>query len=314
MMTKRKVGGSFYVRLDFKKVEKRRIQLNMKVGELKKVAVISDDTWRRITREADVRMDTGVAVAKALGFANVLEILHPSKLAEFSSRVGENSVGEGLPGWEKALPASGPRETSNGLKYVVWKLKHRHEDDRWARGKEYHLGPLATDEQQRMRHYLVRHSKICNLLHGRSSFPEHITSEPDPGGETWWVLDRWTEGPTLEEVLARGAVANASLPRMMGQILEAIRSLHEVGVIRRELSPRFILLTEPDDSVVLTDFELGKLLGADPTVAGDWPGDPYQANEVPGKTLTEEDAPRGPLQLGEDARARGDRRAAGEGA
>jgi serine/threonine protein kinase len=75
----------------------------------------------------------------------------------------------------------------------------------------------------------------------------------------------------------------------MRQIVEGLGALHAEKVIRRELAPRFIILREGDSAVVLTDFELGKLLDSKPTVAGDWPGDPYRAEEVGGRHLTPDD-------------------------
>ena len=66
------------------------------------------------------------------------------------------------------------------------------------------------------------------------------------------------------------------LARVMRQIAEGLKALHAAEIIRRELSPRFVLLRESGiESVVLTDFELGKLFDGSPTVASDWPSDPY---------------------------------------
>ena len=56
--------------------------------------------------------------------------------------------------------------------------------------------------------------------------------------------------------------------------------LHKAEVLRRELSPRFIIL-RADDFPILTDFELGKLFAGSRTVSnGAWQEDPYRAPEV----------------------------------
>jgi serine/threonine protein kinase len=66
----------------------------------------------------------------------------------------------------------------------------------------------------------------------------------------------------------------------MTQIAEGLRQLHDAKIIRRELSPESIVLPAAGPSVVLTDFELAKLLDGNPTVSEDWPVDLYRAPEV----------------------------------
>ena len=70
---------------------------------------------------------------------SLLEIVHPAKLAELAGLAGgRDAVGE-LPDWERETPVTGCVTASNGLKYFVWKLRHRTEQDRFARGKRYDL-------------------------------------------------------------------------------------------------------------------------------------------------------------------------------
>ena len=68
-------------------------------------------------------------------------------------------------------------EASNGLKYFVWKLKHRTEGNRYARGKQYDLAELRT-ERARTRRRLscsprrrlregARRAAVSRALHGR---------------------------------------------------------------------------------------------------------------------------------------------------
>jgi serine/threonine protein kinase len=186
-------------------------------------------------------------------------------------------------------PLSGCLNTSNGLKYFTWKLKHRFESDRFARGKRYDLSPLPTPEQDRLCKYLTRHGDVCNRVGIHPRFPRHLTTVPDPSGQSWWVVDEWTPGRSLAEVLLRGKLERAVLARVMREIAEGLKALHAAGIIRRELSPRFVLLRETDGSVLLTDFELGKLFDGSPTVSADWPGDPYRAPEIGDEPLTEQD-------------------------
>ena len=63
--------------------------------------------------------------------------------------------------------------------------------------------------------------------------------------------------------------------------------MHKAGIIRRELSPRFIYLT--DDRAVLTDFELAQLLDGSQSVSikDQWSEDDavYRAKEVGGEEV-----------------------------
>ncbi len=104
-----------------------------------------------------------------------------------------------------------------------------------------------------------------------------------------WVIDDWTPGKTLAETLYRQLLRREEVPRVMQEIAEGLAALHSAGIIRRELSPQNILLSEPDQSVLLTDFELTKLLEDVPTVSSNWPWDPYRAPEIGPRPLTEED-------------------------
>jgi serine/threonine protein kinase len=68
----------------------------------------------------------------------------------------------------------------------------------------------------------------------------------------------------------------------MRQIANALQTMHATDVVRRELSPRFVIVRSVDRSAVLTDFELAKLLDGAPTVSpkDGWPDDEYRAIET----------------------------------
>ena len=285
--TRKKRSG--YMRLDPTEVELRRIGLGMSVKDLKDAATISDETWQRVIKGEEIWMDSAVDVQKALGVKNLLEIMHPAKLAELTGMVAGAAPASGLADWQMDEPLSGCLNTSNGLKYFTWKLKHRLEGNRFARGKRYDLSPLPTAEQDRLSNYLSRHGEVCNRIGAHPRFPKHLTTVPDSSGQSWWTLDEWIPGRSLAEVLLCGNLPRGLLARVMREIMEGLQALHAAKVIRRELSPRFVLLREHDRSVVLTDFELGKLFDGSPTVASDWLGDPYRAPEIGDEPLTEQD-------------------------
>ena len=286
------------MRLDPTAVELRRIGLGMPVKDLKDAATISDETWQRILKGEEIWMDSAVDVQNALGVKSLLEITHPAKLAELTGMVTGAAAGPGLPDWQMEEPLSGRIETSNGLKYFTWKLKHRFEGNRFARGKRYDLSPLPTEEQKRLNNYLTRHGEVCNRVGGHPRFPRHLTTVPDPSGQSWWVVDEWIPGTTLAQVVLDGKFQREMLAPVMRQIAEGLKALHAAEVIRRELSPRFVLLRGESDgkeatmqvpSVVLTDFELGKLFDGSPTVGRNWPMDLYRAPEIGDEPLSKQD-------------------------
>ena len=286
------------MRLDPTEVELRRAQLGMSVAAFKTAAHISDETRQRILKGEAIWMASAVDVQNALGVKNLLEIMHPAKLAELTGMVAGDTAGPGLPDWQMEEPLSGRIETPNGLKYFTWKLKHRFEGNRFARGKRYDLSPLPTDEQKRLCNYLTRHGEVCNRVGGHPRFPRHLTTVPDPSGQSWWVVDEWIPGTTLAQTALEGKFQHEMLAPVMRQIAEGLKALHAAEVIRREPSPRFVLLrgngagNEPAMQVpfvVLTDFELGKLFDGSPTVGRDWPCDLYRAPEIGDEPLSKQD-------------------------
>ena len=66
----------------------------------------------------------------------------------------------------------------------------------------------------------------------------------------------------------------------MTQVLEGLSALHAQQIIRRELAPKYIALTEPNVDVLLTELELAKLLEGGISVSEAWDEDPYRAPEI----------------------------------
>ncbi len=83
----------------------------------------------------------------------------------------------------------------------------------------------------------------------------------------------------MELRLNRGPLEKEQLRIVMTEIAQGLEGLHRAGVIRRQLTPESIVLGKR--SVVLTDFELAKLLDGSPTVdVGERPDDLYVAPEI----------------------------------
>jgi serine/threonine protein kinase len=151
---------------------------------------------------------------------------------------------------------------------------------------------LATRDHEQLQEQLLRHPRTCRRFRGQPQIPLNLAVYPENGRDTWWIVDEWTDGSTLEQNLHLGPLLAGDLPQVMRQIALGLQALHRAVVIRRELAPRNVLLRQErgavsntvsgtvSGTVLLTDFELGKFLDRSPTVSAEWPMDPYRAPEV----------------------------------
>ncbi|KOV96030.1 serine/threonine protein kinase [Streptomyces sp. NRRL B-1140] len=102
--------------------------------------------------------------------------------------------------------------------------------------------------------------------------------DADPEAGRPWMATLYIPGPTLaQEVKRNGPLAPARLRRLMAGLAEALRDIHRVGVVHRDLKPGNVLLAEdgpkvidfgisrPKDSELRT--ETGKLIGTPPFMA-----------------------------------------------
>lgn len=283
MVAKEPRDRSNYVRFDPEKVKYYLYQQEVTPVMVQTKAVISADVWERIMHGKEIKLESAVKLRKFLHLPDLFCIMDSTMLAQFTGMLSIGPTGSVLPDWEAVEPLSGELKASNGIKYTLWKLSHCVEKNRFARGKRYDLSTLPTVQFNGMREYLVRHGEICNRLRGHPRIPEHYTTTPAPRGGIWWVVDEWTPGRTMEEALGPQSPPLQNVPRIMREIAEGLKTLHDAEIIRRELSPRFIILRKSDDAVMFTDFELGKLLDGSPTVKTKFPCDPYRAPEGGGE-------------------------------
>lgn len=273
-----------YQQLVAGKVQQRMQELGIpSVEALAKRSAIDWRTVQGICNGARAQSSNIRRVLVALDVADALPYLHPDYLPVGMRDQWLEEHERAVSGFGEWLVDGRPslyRTASNGLQYCILRLKHRHLAGDLARGKCYHLGEMPDRDRETLQEQLLRHAAICRRLERHPQFPIHRTTGP---GEpyTWWVVDEWIAGSTLAEVLGVGPLASVRLARVMQEILAGLAALHAEGILRRELSPEFVQIREADDSVVLNDFELGKLLGNNPTVSSRWERvDPYRAPEI----------------------------------
>ncbi|MEU4112806.1 serine/threonine-protein kinase [Streptomyces sp. NPDC027717] len=102
--------------------------------------------------------------------------------------------------------------------------------------------------------------------------------DADPEAARPWMATLFIPGPTLsQEVKRNGPLEPAQVRRLMAGLAEALRDIHRVGVVHRDLKPGNVLLAEdgpkvidfgisrPKDSELRT--ETGKLIGTPPFMA-----------------------------------------------
>ena len=281
-----------YVRLDPRKLDYLRLKKGWGVEELydmfadEKFQTPLDKRTVKATLEGKpVFLKSAKVVAIFLGAEDLVSVLHPDLLDEIGPPSGWGSpleffskVGE----WDIIEPLGGAEQTSNGLQYDTWKARHRHVPNRFGRAKCYDLSQLADRDRTRLRAHLTRHSEICDRLGPYPSITRNYDAVPWEHDAWWWVIDEWVEGESLADLLDGDELAADRLPNLMRQIAGGLEKLHNRAIIRRELSPRFVVVRTTDHSALLTDFELAKLLDGSPTVSPKrtWPDDEYRALEV----------------------------------
>src|SRR5262249_31312051 len=123
------------------------------------------------------------------------------------------------------------------------------------------------------------HPKIVRRLRTSPFFPVNHAVFAESDGQVWWVIDECVAGHMLADALKIGPLSAADLPHLMGQLAEALQTLHRAVIIRRSLAPTNIVVRD-GGAIMLTDLELSKVSGPGPTVKDFIDAAPYQAPEV----------------------------------
>jgi hypothetical protein len=244
-------------------------------------AELARHTRERIEDGLGIRRSTLGALLKVVGPQNLGRILrhgtNPSTQAQDGSG---QSHSDPLVEWTEPQFLTPWITLPNDLQYQVSKRRHRHLTETFARVKCYELSFLSDDERKRRSEQLLRHPSVCRKLTPNPRIPINQGSFPDSSWDHWWVIDYWIDGTLLSDVLASERLPLPEIVRIGRQMAEGLKLLHDNAIVRRGLDPKHVLLRTSDRSVVLTDFELAKLLDGAPTVAKGWPPDLYRAPEL----------------------------------
>ena len=252
-------------RADPLKLKRLRVAAGLTVKEFTELSGLDRTTVAKILRGDPVFLKSlALAGQQVFQIDSPLELLHPEELRMLGVQTEVPSPGQVLE-WEIDEYLTGWQETSNGLQYQLVRLRHRYLKNRLARGKCYELRHLAAADKERLEGHLVRHVEVCERVGAHPNIVKNLTAA-DVGG-LWWVLDGWEEGTTLATRLEDGPLGEYALRVVMTGIARGLKALHGAKIIRRELSPRFVLLRESDDRPILMDLELAKLGEGVPTVS-----------------------------------------------
>ena len=192
----------------------------------------------------------------------------------------------GASDWETEGYLEDGRQASNGLYYIVCRMKHRYTDQRPGRGKFYFLSVLPPKLRITLTDKLARHANVCTRVGVHPHVAYNLTSTPVSGDAGWWVIDDWVGEQNLAKRILKGPLPAAELSRVLRDVALGLQALHSADVVFRELAPSRVLIADKDRRAVLTDFELARLLDGSPSVSSEWPEDPYRAPEVDGGSAT----------------------------
>lgn len=267
------------VKLNVAEISRRRRDLGWTHEKLAHEADVSVGTINNVLSKGNAAsLRTAHGIRQALGVESLEVLLEtdPADDENISSAsdvmtVHEYRITDVLTKWIEA---------SNGLRYQICRMSHL-ELPRHARGKRYDLCRLSTEDEQRCRTWINRHPNVCEAVKNHPGVITNITAFRDPVEPYYWVIDEWVDGATLGSRLSSGRLSRQEAQRVMLNIAEGLGAIHELDIIRRELTPASILIRSCDGSAVLTEFELSKLVDHGLTVAPDeWPADEYRAPEA----------------------------------
>ena len=265
-------------------IERKRINQGVSLKKLAGDMIVSMNTLKAAYHGEGVRAETARRLANQLG-CQVTDLLSAQD-PRYVPPASASSPMAGASEWEWKGYLEPGRVASNGLYYIVCRMKHRYTADRSGRGKFYHLSLMAPKVRNDLQDRLSRHADVCARVGAHRHVALNLTSGPVSGNAGWWVIDDWVGEQTLADRLESGAWPAADLPRLLLDVATGLQALHTAGVVFRELAPARVLISDQDGRAVLTDFELAKLLDGSPSVSSEWPEDPYRAPEVDGGSAT----------------------------
>jgi len=184
-----------WIYLDPFQIERRRIDRGLSLKDLTGNMIISMNTLKQIYEGRGTRAGTADRLAKQLKCA-VTDLLSPRDARYIAPAVDRGSM-SGASEWDMDGYLSSGRVASNGLYYIVCRMKHRYTTSKTGRGKFYHLSLMNPQMRKAIQNKLTRHAEISARVGLHANVSQNLTSTPAVGDAGWWVIDDWVGESTL---------------------------------------------------------------------------------------------------------------------
>ncbi|WP_324607943.1 protein kinase, partial [Streptomyces rimosus] len=159
----------------------------------------------------------------------------------------------------------------------VWRA-HDEILDRWVAVKEIRIDERAGEESVVQRERSLREARATARIDHPNVVRVHDVAEE---GDRLWIVMQLVQARSLEQILAQdGPLAPDAAARVGTGLARALREVHAVGVLHRDVKPGNVLIDDRG-AVVLTDFGIAAMQDATAlTMAGMLIGSPdYMAPE-----------------------------------
>ncbi|MER6628169.1 protein kinase [Streptomyces sp. NPDC000987] len=138
---------------------------------------------------------------------------------------------------------------------------------------------LSAEEAGRQRDRTLREARaVAQLRHPHIVVVHDVVEENE---RPYLVMELIDGGSLADRISAHGPLDAAEVARIGADLLSALRTAHQAGVLHRDVKPANVLLESGTDRVVLTDFGIAQVAGATTlTETGAFVGSPeYTAPE-----------------------------------
>lgn len=126
------------------------------------------------------------------------------------------------------------------------------------------LPPGMADDGERLKRFEREARALASMNHPHIAHIYGIENADD----THFLVMELAEGPTLKDLLRRGALGLERSLELFEQIARALESAHERGIIHRDLKPANIVVTA-EHGVKILDFGLAKAFEPNPVSSAD---------------------------------------------
>ncbi|KWT59340.1 hypothetical protein ADL21_24585 [Streptomyces albus subsp. albus] len=150
--------------------------------------------------------------------------------------------------------------------------------DRWVAVKEIRIDERAGEESVVQRERSLREARATARIDHPNVVRVHDVAEE---GDRLWIVMQLVQARSLEQILAQdGPLTPEAAARVGTGLARALREVHAVGVLHRDIKPGNVLIDDRG-AVVLTDFGIAAMQDATAlTMAGMLIGSPdYMAPE-----------------------------------